>query len=59
MVNNLQKNLKIKEKITMKKVLFIIKPKFKIYKDKKLRKVRNERFNNEYNIELNKEAFSC
>ena len=43
----------------MKRIIYIIKSKFKIYKDKKLRKVRNERFNNKYNIELNKEAFSC
>ena len=42
----------------MKKTLFIIKSKFKNYKDKKLRKVRNEIFSNKYNIELNKEAFS-
>ena len=42
----------------MKKTHFIIKSKFKNYKDKKLRKVRNEIFNNKYNIELNKEAFS-
>ena len=43
----------------MKSIIYIIKSKFKIYKDKKLRKVKNERFNNKYNIELNKEAFSC
>ena len=42
----------------MKRIIYIIKSKFKIYKDKKLRKVRNERFSNKYNIELNKEAFS-
>ena len=42
----------------MKRIIYIIRSKFKNYKDKKLRKVRNERFNNKYNIELNKEAFS-
>ena len=42
----------------MKRIIYIIKSKFKNYKDKKLRKVRNERFNNKYNIKLNKEAFS-
>ena len=42
----------------MKSILYIINSEFRIYKDKNLSKVQIERFNNKYNIELNKEAFS-